>query len=119
MRNRENHVEFKGGAKVSSLRPCYHLLEKLFLSGVAKVAHEGAQKYGEGNWQKGNQEFAVERLNHVVDHLFSWINGDRSEPHLAKAAWGLMVTMWFAERHPDWFRFERPDTPLEPSELLK
>ena len=110
-------VEFGGGAKVSSLRPAYHLLEKAFLKALAKVAQEGAGKYGVGNWQKGDERFAVERINHAFDHILSWINGDRSEPHLAKAAWGLMVTMWFDERHPEWFQFERPGD-LNQSETL-
>lgn len=101
----KEYVEFEGGAKVSSLRPAYHLLYRKFLEAMAGVCTEG-MRYGESNWKRGNREFAIERLNHAIDHLYAWIDGDRSEPHLAKAAWGLMATFWFDERHPEWFNFD-------------
>jgi hypothetical protein len=52
---------------------------------------EGAQKYGEYNWQKG---FPVnDILNHCIAHVYKHLSGDRTEDHLAHAAAGLLMAI--------------------------
>jgi hypothetical protein len=52
---------------------------------------EGAEKYGEWNWQKG---FPVnDILNHALAHIFNHLAGDRSEDHLGHAAANLLMAI--------------------------
>jgi len=39
-------------------------------------------------------------LNHALRHVFLWLAGDKSEDHLAHAAWGLFSVMHFEESQP-------------------
>lgn len=58
---------------------------------------EGAKKYGLNNWQKG---FPVEDiLNHALAHIYKYISGDRTEPHLAHAAANLLMAIDTKERN--------------------
>ena len=61
------------------------------LIGVARTAAEGAAKYGRFNYMLG---FPVhDLLNHAIRHIVMFLLGDRSEPHLEHAAWGLMAAI--------------------------
>jgi hypothetical protein len=52
---------------------------------------EGAEKYGEYNWQKG---FPVnDILNHAIAHVYKHLSGDRTEDHLGHAAAGLLMAI--------------------------
>jgi len=52
---------------------------------------EGADKYGEHNWQKG---FPVnDILNHAIAHIYNYLSGDRTEEHLAHAAANLLMAI--------------------------
>lgn len=57
--------------------------------GVLRVAGCGGTKYGRFNYHKGMP--VHQTINHAIVHVIRWLLGDRTEPHLAKAAWGLMV----------------------------
>lgn len=61
------------------------------LIGVARTAAEGGAKYGRFNYMLG---FPVhDLLNHAVRHIVMFLLGDRSEPHLEHAAWGLLAAI--------------------------
>lgn len=61
------------------------------LFGLARTAGEGAEKYGRLNYMQG---FPVhDLLEHTLSHIFLYVLGDRSEPHLEHAAWGLLVAV--------------------------
>ena len=61
------------------------------LIGVARTAAEGAAKYGRFNYMLG---FPVhDLLNHAIRHIVMFLLGDRSEPHLEHAAWGLLAAI--------------------------
>lgn len=62
-------------------------VEGLFRAGEA--AASGAAKYGEFNWQKGMP--LSEFLNHLLQHIYKYQNGDRSEDHLGHAAWNALA----------------------------
>lgn len=61
------------------------------LIAVAKTAAEGAQKYGRLNYMQGFPQHDI--LNHAIAHVVMYLLGDRSEPHLSHAAWGLMAAI--------------------------
>lgn len=61
------------------------------LFGVARTAKEGATKYARLNYMKG---FPVnDILNHALIHIYMFLAGDRSEPNLEHAAWGLLAAV--------------------------
>ena len=55
---------------------------------VAATAGEGAQKYGRFNYMQGMP--VDDTLNHAIRHIFMFLMGDRSEPHLEHAGWGVL-----------------------------
>lgn len=65
----------------------YDLISPIALEALARTYHEGAVKYKAFNCEKG---FPVnDLLNHGLRHIFMYLAGDRSEPHLAHAMWNL------------------------------
>lgn len=88
---------FASGAKRSSVKPRYDLILPVFLQRVAAVWTRGAEKYGEGNWQKGanDQEWIKDIPNHIIEHIYQYIAGDQSEDHLANIACNVQMLMYF------------------------
>lgn len=52
-------------------------------------------RYGKDNWKKGvnDKEYQEERLEHALNHLFLYKEGNTSEDHLAKVAWFCITQM--------------------------
>lgn len=98
---RHDATTFDGGAVRSrdadGVR--YDLVSPIGLRRLAETYAEGARKYGPGNWLKGFP--ASDLLNHLLRHVELWRAGDRSEPHLEHAAWGLFTLMHFEETRPE------------------
>lgn len=65
----------------------YDLLSPVFLKRLAVHYENGARKYGDRNWEKGQP--VLRFFDSAVRHLYSWLEGDRSEDHLAAAAWNV------------------------------
>ncbi len=86
-------VTFETGAVRSSDRvgERYDLISPIGLRRLAMTCHEGAEKYSDYNWEKGMP--ISEMLNHAVSHIYSYLSGDRSEDHLAHAAWNMFGAM--------------------------
>jgi hypothetical protein len=58
----------------------YDLISPIAIKTLAEVLKEGADKYGDFNWENG---FPVtDILNHALGHIFDFLSGDRSEDHL-------------------------------------
>lgn len=97
-----------GGAKSSELRPRYDQIPACALRRIAERFGRGSLKfddpeeskrmYGRMNWQGGDDEYFRERFNHIIYHLMLWKEGDKSDDHLAAAAWGCIVQMWREEQ---------------------
>ena len=90
---------FTTGATRNPIGPVrYDLVRWEFVRELAKVMDEGARSHGEpgsdGNWEKGMPRASV--INHMFEHWHKYLKGDRSEPHLAKMAFGLMA-LWYYE----------------------
>lgn len=88
---RDNIVTFASGARRSAdvAEERWDLMPTLGLWRVARTSAEGAMKYGEGNWLKGIP--VRDYLNHAIRHIALWLAGDRTEDHLAHAAWNLLA----------------------------
>jgi hypothetical protein len=77
----------------------YDLISPIGMRRLAATYHEGAVKYGDGNWLKGMP--SGDLLNHLLKHIEQWRRGDASEDHLAHAAWNLFALMHFEETRPE------------------
>lgn len=95
----------------------YDLVSPVGLRRLAETYAEGAVKYGDFNWEKGMPIFDL--LNHVIPHVYKYLSGDRSEDHLAHAAWGLFAAMHSEELWPHLnegnLRLEGCKPPVAPS----
>jgi hypothetical protein len=78
--------------------PDYAQIPSCALRRLAAIFEEGEIKYSRDNWKKGLPWSST--YNHLQEHLQKYQDGDRSEDHLAKAMWGLVVEMWFEENKP-------------------
>lgn len=74
-------------------------IHPVFMVALARTLAEGADKYSDGNWELGCD--VVDNLNHVMGHINGYLSGDRSEPHLAHAACGLMFAIVNDTLHPE------------------
>ena len=72
------------------------------LEALGEVFLEGIPKYGENNWKggAGDKRYQLERWEHADTHLRKWLEGDRTENHLAKV-------MWFCATQIELERMER------------
>jgi len=77
----------------------FDLITPIGLRRLAETCAEGAKKYGDFNWEKGIP--ATQMLNHAIRHLYLWLQGDRSEDHLAHAAWNTLGVCHFEEVMPE------------------
>jgi Domain of unknown function (DUF5664) len=72
----------------------FDLIPALFLTRLAKHFENGATKYGDRNWEKGQP--LSRYLDSALRHLMAVQEGREDEDHLAAAAWNvqaLMVTL--------------------------
>jgi len=77
----------------------YDLISAIALRRVAETYAEGAIKYTANNWRRGIP--ASNLLNHALGHVVAFMAGDRSEDHMAHAAWNLFAVMEFEETRPE------------------
>lgn len=77
----------------------YDLISPIALERLAATLAQGASRYGDRNWEKG-LPFS-DTLNHLLRHIYKYIEGDKSEDHLAHAAFGLFALMHFETTMPE------------------
>jgi len=77
----------------------FDLITPIGLRRLAETCAEGASKYGDRNWEKGMPASVM--LNHAIRHIYLYLQGDRSEDHLAHAAWNLLGVCHFEETKPE------------------
>jgi hypothetical protein len=73
----------------------YDLIQPIGLRRLAETCAEGAAKHGDTTWERLRSK---DHMNRALAHLVSYQAGDRSEDHLAHAAWRLFALMHFEER---------------------
>lgn len=76
----------------------YKNFPTMFLE-VAKHFEEGAEKYGENNWQKGLPVKGY--INSAVRHYLKWLRGDTDEPHDRAFCWNLLCAIWTCVHKPE------------------
>jgi len=65
----------------------YDLISPLMLQRLAKHFENGAVKYGDRNWEKGQP--LSRYFDSAVRHLYKHLEGQRDEDHLAAAIWNV------------------------------
>lgn len=73
-----------------------------FLTRFAELLARGAEKYGDRNWEKANDEESLDRFqSSAFRHLMQWMNGETDEDHAAAVAFNLYAfesTLYKMER---------------------
>jgi hypothetical protein len=65
----------------------------------ARTMGEGATKYADRNWEKGIP--ASNLVNHLLAHVYAWLDGDHTEDHLGHAMFNLAALAHFEETRPE------------------
>lgn len=60
---------------------------------------EGAEKYGENNWQKGLPAKCY--INSAVRHFLKYLRGDDDERHDRAFVWNILCCMWTCNHKPE------------------
>jgi hypothetical protein len=66
---------------------------------VSKHFEEGAEKYGEYNWQKGIPTHCY--IDSAVRHYLKWLRGDEDEPHDRAFCWNILCCTWTCIHKPE------------------
>ena len=72
---------------------------KTMLLEVSKHFEEGAEKYGENNWQKGLPVSCY--INSAVRHYLKWLRGDKDEHHDRAFCWNILCCAWTVRHKPE------------------
>lgn len=81
-----------------STRGMFDKWSHMFLE-VAKHFEEGAEKYGENNWQKGLPVKCY--INSAVRHYLKWLREDDDEPHDRAFCWNIICAIWTCKHMPE------------------
>lgn len=65
----------------------YDLISPVFLRRFARHLENGARKYGDRNWERGQP--LARYFDSAIRHAYAWLEGQRDEDHLAAAAWNF------------------------------
>lgn len=78
------------GGKQSDVGVRMDLVPPKALLQVAQVLKHGAEKYGEKNWESLS---IPEILNHVLVHLYGYLDGNTEDDHLGHAACRILMAL--------------------------
>jgi len=76
----------------------FDLVSPIGLREIARTCAEGAKKYSDFNWEKGMPVHDL--LNHALAHIYRFLSGDRTEPHLPHAGWNVLAAIHSLELWP-------------------
>lgn len=88
----------------------YDLLDSEFIYALACIAHYGANKYGDTNWQKSRLTGGKGPINHLEKHLADYKSGADYEHsavgthrkyQLAAIAFNAMMEFWYETNFPN------------------
>lgn len=109
--------KFSTGAVRCREHARYDLITPIGMRRLAERYALGSKKYGDYNWEKGMP--ISELLNHAIAHINKYLLGDRSDDHLAGAAWGLMSALHSEEMWPHLNTNLRKENGVPPNPELK
>jgi hypothetical protein len=66
---------------------------------VAVHFEEGAEKYGDRNWEKGIPARCY--INSAVRHYLKYLRGDQDERHDRAFVWNIMCCIWTCNHKPE------------------
>ena len=66
---------------------------------VSMHFEQGAQKYGEFNWQNGIPTHCY--IDSAVRHYLKWLRGDKDEPHDRAFVWNILCCIWTCQHKPE------------------
>lgn len=89
----------RGQEKFEKFPARFDLISHIGERRLAETYGEGALKYGDNNWLNGIPLSNL--LNHAKDHINRYLSGDRTEDHLAHAAWNLFAAMHMEVTNPN------------------
>ena len=69
----------------------FDLLPPYAIFRVARHFENGAVKYGDRNWEKGQPLSRL--MDSGIRHMFKYMAGARDEDHLAAAAWNILAAI--------------------------
>jgi hypothetical protein len=64
---------FEGGATRSSKGRRFDLIPRAANEALARRLELGAEQHGENNWKQGGAEFRRATVNHLLDHIYDYI----------------------------------------------
>lgn len=73
---------------------------------VSKQYEEGAEKYGEHNWEKGIPLHCY--IDSAVRHFLKFIDGRDDEPHDRAFVWNILGALWTQANMPKMIDLEFP-----------
>ncbi len=89
--------EFSTGSRrdTDTGKPRLDLIPPLWLRRLGTHLGNGAVKYGDSNWQKGQPLSRYYASG--MRHMLAWFEGQEDEDHFAAAAWNTLAAMWTLE----------------------
>ena len=72
---------------------------------LAKHFEQGAQKYGEYNWQKGIPLSSY--VDSMLRHYTKYINGDTDERHDIAFLWNVVCAIWTCKNKPEYNSYKK------------
>jgi len=87
------HQEFDSGSVRDSRegKGRFDLISPIALLRIAQHFENGAEKYGDRNWEKGQP--LSRYLDSAIRHIYAFLGGSRDEDHLAAASWNTMAAI--------------------------
>lgn len=76
-------------------KPRYGLIPPQALKRVAMRYTQGAEHYGDNNWEKGMP--IKDFVDSAMRHFEQWRAGYRDEDHLAAVVWNILAIIYFEE----------------------
>ena len=77
----------------------YDLIPPSAMRRIAKHYENGAAKYGDRNWEKGQP---ISRyIDSSLRHIYNYLEGEQEEDHVAAAIWNLMAIIHTSEKVED------------------
>ncbi len=85
--------EFQTGSKRDTRdgKGRFDLIPPYALKRLAQHYENGAKKYGDRNWEKGQP--LARYLDSAIRHAYAYLGGSRDEDHLAAIAWNAIAVI--------------------------